>query len=387
MGLQDLLPRTFDVLQEGIGRGFHFGGQLAICRNAELVLDEAFGTLGPDSSEPMRTDHVLCWRSAGKPWTAVLLLQLVEQGLVDLDTTVDRWLPPEWYQSAYGELNSDAALIADPPSLRQILTHTTGWEPVDTGWPELSTEKSLDRVFHAKLRSGASAGHVAAYDPSASWFAFGQVIEQTLGKDDPDSRGIADLVAAAVFAPAGVDVFLADTQPEPEIRHDFAPQFDTTRGRKELLPLTTPSAISQPSPGSSCRGPISSLATLYATLLADLGGDADNKTLLEPETMKLMTTRHRSDMVDLTFQHKLDFGLGVIVDSNRYGVETVPYGFGRYASEAAFGHGGAQCAMGFADPEHDLAVAWVLNGLAGEPRHNKRNREINSAIYEDLGLV
>ena len=48
------------------------------------------------------------------------------------------------------------------------------------------------------------------------------------------------------------------------------------------------------------------------------------------------------------------------------GAETVPYGFGRFCSEGTFGHGGAQSSIGFADPKHDLVVAWVANVRAGE---------------------
>jgi hypothetical protein len=43
--------------------------------------------------------------------------------------------------------------------------------------------------------------------------------------------------------------------------------------------------------------------------------------------------------------------------------------------------------MGFADPEHELVVTWAANALIGEPRHNARNRAINTAIYEDLGIA
>ena len=92
-------------------------------------------------------------------------------------------------------------------------------------------------------------------------------------------------------------------------------------------------------------------------------------------------------MFDQTFQHKVDWGYGIIVNSNQYGAETVPYGFGRHASENTFGHGGAQSSVGFADPQHQLVVAAVANGCPGEELHNERFRELNSAIYEDLGLV
>lgn len=92
-------------------------------------------------------------------------------------------------------------------------------------------------------------------------------------------------------------------------------------------------------------------------------------------------------MFDHTFKHVMDWGLGFILDSKQYGSDTVPYGYGDHASPRTFGHSGAQSACAFADPEHDLAVAWLCNGLPGEARHQLRQRAINNAIYEDLGLV
>ena len=100
-----------------------------------------------------------------------------------------------------------------------------------------------------------------------------------------------------------------------------------------------------------------------------------------------MTARHRIGEFDQTLQHTVDFGLGVICNSNKYGVETVPYGFGQYCSSSAFGHGGAQCSMGFCDPERRLVVVWSANGFCGEGLHQRRNRMINNAICVDLGLT
>ena len=163
------------------------------------------------------------------------------------------------------------------------------------------------------------------------------------------------------------------------VRDRLAPQFSTERGQVKELHLHERPAVVSPSPGSSCRGTALELALLYSALT--------HGRLLKAETLREMTARQREGLFDLSFQHRVDFGLGVIANSARYGEQTVPYGYGRHASESAFGHGGAQCAIGFADPEHELSVAWVVNGLPGEPRHNKRNREVNTAIYEDLGLT
>ena len=95
----------------------------------------------------------------------------------------------------------------------------------------------------------------------------------------------------------------------------------------------------------------------------------------------------RVGMRDETFKHKLDWGLGFIINSNHYGARTTPYGYGRHASRRTFGHSGFQSSTGFADPEHGLVVAAVTNGTPGEPRHTERFSEITEAIYEDLQLA
>ena len=82
-----------------------------------------------------------------------------------------------------------------------------------------------------------------------------------------------------------------------------------------------------------------------------------------------MTSRHRVGQYDQTLGHIVDFGLGFIIDSNQYGADTVPYGYGRYASPRTFGHGGAQSSQGYCDPENELVAAYLFNGRPGEGQH------------------
>ena len=70
-----------------------------------------------------------------------------------------------------------------------------------------------------------------------------------------------------------------------------------------------------------------------------------------------------------------------------YGVETVPYGYGRHASWRTYGHSGHQSAVAFADPEAKLAVALIVNGMPGAERHHARFFQVLNALYEDLDLV
>ena len=160
----------------------------------------------------------------------------------------------------------------------------------------------------------------------------------------------------------------------------IARMYNTFNGSIPDDSLNSAEAAARLHPGGNGRGPIRELGRFYEMLLA--GGEG----ILKPETIRRFTLPQGKDTFDQNFQHKMDWGLGFIVDSNHLGRETVPYGFGRHASPSTFGHGGSQSFAAFADPVHNLVVAIVCNGMLGGPRHNRRARDLHSAIYEDLGI-
>ncbi|MCG8400337.1 MAG: beta-lactamase family protein, partial [Firmicutes bacterium] len=128
------------------------------------------------------------------------------------------------------------------------------------------------------------------------------------------------------------------------------------------------------------------------------GGEIDGRRVIEPETVEWFTSRHREKLHDHTFKVNLDWGLGFMINSplpagesddddhdkaNEHGI---PYGFGPGASHDTFGHGGNQSSIAFADPEHQLIIAIVCNGMPGEEQHHRRMHRLLSAVYRDLGL-
>jgi CubicO group peptidase (beta-lactamase class C family) len=127
------------------------------------------------------------------------------------------------------------------------------------------------------------------------------------------------------------------------------------------------------------------LGRFYEMLLA--GGSLNGVRILSPQTVEAMTARHRVGQFDRTVNHLLDWGLGFLINSAQYGVETVPYGYGPFASPRTFGHGGNQSSAGFCDPENQLVVSVVFNGMPGEAAHQDRIRRVLRAVYEDLGLA
>ncbi len=117
------------------------------------------------------------------------------------------------------------------------------------------------------------------------------------------------------------------------------------------------------------------------------GGTWNDRRILSTPAVEALTTPNRVGMHDHTFDHVLDWGLGFICNSNRYGPDTVPYGYGPHASRRAFGHSGYRSVVAFADPEHRLAVALAFNGTPSNEAHEARIRAVLAGLYEDLGLA
>jgi CubicO group peptidase (beta-lactamase class C family) len=145
----------------------------------------------------------------------------------------------------------------------------------------------------------------------------------------------------------------------------------------------TPAPESYGTGGGLC-GSATELAQLYHCLLSGGTSSSIGSPILDTTSLQKFTQRWREGEFDSTFRHIVDFGLGIIVDSNRYGPTTIPYGFGTHSSQIAYGHGGARSSIAFADPQKKIAVALCLIGLAPENVHQPRMRAILDQLRSDL---
>jgi len=364
---EQTFPNTWRIIDEGIKTGLHSGGQIYISKAGQIIIDAAFGsrTVGV----PMRADDLMPWLSNTKPLTAIAFGQLFENKQLSFNDPVTKWLP------------EFAAGGKQTITLEHLLTHTSGFREADKIPENLSWEETIQRTCAIPLENDWTPGKTAGYHVSGSWFILAEVLQKIAG------ILWADYIKQNIFLPLGTrDSFVNLSRAELDTFKDrIAPMFITVGGKSDPHPiLNSPEYMQLPRPGSSGRGPIRELAQIYEMLLAD--GIYDREKILEPSTARLLTKPHRIGMYDRTFRHKIDWSLGLIVNSNQYGAETIPYSFGRHSSPDTFGHGGAQSSSAFADREHQLVIAWAFNGMPGEPRHNRRSRDLNTAIFEDLHL-
>ena len=316
----------------------------------------------------MSTDSILSWFSSGKPLTAVSIAQFAEQRLLNLDHTVATYVP-EFAQNGKQSV-----------TVRHLLTHTAGFRSADKLDFEQPWADVVRQICEAPLEDEWPIGARAGYSTGAAWFILGEITQRLSAEPFPD------FIKRTLLEPLGMSETWLAIPPEDQSRFSdrLGLVYSTALGKRDVLPGQGTDGMARCRPGSSARGPIRELAHFYSMLLK--GGTWNNREILQPETVKLFTSPHRTGLFDETFFHKLDFGLGFLINSNHHGAETVPYGYGRHASPQAFGHSGVQSSCGFADPAHNLVVAWAVNGMPGERAHQKRQRELNSAIYQDLGL-
>lgn len=360
----ELLPRTARALAEGIASRLHLGAQLHVSLGGRPIVSVAVGERR--TGEFLTTDTLLLWRSAGKPLTALAIAQQLERGRLDLDEPVATHLP------GFGSAGKSRL------TFRHLLTHTAGFRPADSLPEELGWDETIQAIERTPLEPGWTPGVSAGYQTQSSWFILAEVVRRL------DGRDFSRYVREEILLPLGLrDAWLGI--PPAEYRA-YGTRIGTTHVTFPGPPEPHPGwdsleACARCRPGGGARGPAADLARLYEALLD--GG----RGILRPETVREFTRRHRTGLYDQTFRHVIDTGLGFLLDSNRYGADTVPYGYGRHASEETFGHSGSQSACAFADPARHLVVAWICNGLPGEPRHQRRQRALNNAIYEDLRLT
>lgn len=352
--IHDKLPQTHRILREGIDAGLHRGAQVYVSVRGDGLVDAALGEAA--AGKAMTPQTLNLWRSSGKPMTAAALLRVFEELGLKVTDSVQSHLP---------DFASPHVRVCD------LLTHTSGLPNEQLAWPTAS----WGDIVHAVCRLQPDPNVRAAYSYTATWFLLGEILRLRAG-----SNQYAELMRSAVFVPLGMentwngmpdDVWAANSNRIAELETVML------GGRRRTERLHQQEYCRAPSPGSNLRSTARDVGRFYEALQND-------EYFRDSETLASMTKVHREGLIDETFRAEVRMGLGVILASSD---PEVPYGFGDHCSGRAYGHGGAQCAMAFCDPEHNLVVAWVVNGFPGEPKHQARNRAINSAIYEDLGLA
>jgi CubicO group peptidase (beta-lactamase class C family) len=165
--LDEISQRVGDRLPQLLEENKVPGAALAVSAGGQ-VIEHAAGLLSKATGVEATTDSVFQVGSITKPWTSTLLMQLVDEGKLDLEAPVRRYLPE--FRLAD---ESAAATI----TTRQLMCHTAGFEGdlfTDTGTGDDCVEKyvatlaTTDQLF--------PPGSMFSYN-NAGFCVLGRIVE------------------------------------------------------------------------------------------------------------------------------------------------------------------------------------------------------------------
>jgi len=329
--------RAIDAMLAEAAPGGVPGAVAAAADSGRLLYSGAAGWRDIVSESPMTTDTIVLIASMTKPITSVAAMQLVEQGLLDLDGTLAGYLPKfAGVQVLEGFDERDRPVLRSPKSpvtVRQLLTHTAGY--VNEIWDADAVHfAELGYVRSRQLGGDGFLASPLAFDPGTSWRY--SISTDVLGVLIEHASGLTldRYFRERIFEPIGMkDTFFR----APEDRRQRMATVYTRRGGETL----------QPAPGSrpgntflSGGGGLMSTASDYVRFMQAMlrGGELDGARILRAETVDEMSRNQigtitapgpeRSAMPDLSN----DFPL-VPDDINRFG-----FGFMIYGRDVPGGH-------------------------------------------------
>jgi CubicO group peptidase (beta-lactamase class C family) len=366
-------PR-FRSVEEEFTRNFSERGELgaAVCVliDGVPVVDLAGGFVDTRRSAPWRLDTLVDYYSAGKPVLALLVLQLVDEGLIRLDDP----LVAVWPE--FGTGGKESATLrhglchrAAVPAIAEPLVNEDLWD-----WGRMTAALAATDAWW-------EPGTRHAYHTNTYGHLIGEVVRRVSRQS---CRQRLAEVAASLEADIHVGVPVAERHRCAEVVFASpgvsAVDFDALTGdvRMEMLSYFNP-------PGYSSMGVVNTAAWRSAEVPSTNGhGTARGLArlygaLLEPGRLLSVdllaeATRTQSEGYCPILHEEVAFGLGF-----KPTVPRRPFG----PNPRSFGHFGTGGAVGFADPDANLAFGYVMNHVI--PRwQSTRNRALIDAVYASL---
>lgn len=322
------------LLDEALARHGVVGASLAVWRDGKITVS-ASGLLNVDSGIRVRPESPFQIGSISKLFTATLAMQLVEEGRLDLDAPIRRYLP---------DFALADASVAARITMRQLLTHTSGMEgdffPPDDAWGASAASYVRKMALLPQLHD---VGAYMCYCNSGFVLA-GRVIEVLAGKPWPQ------LVMERICKP--LDMRQAFADPREALRYLTAVGHiaDPTNPARLLVSPITYLPLSMAAAGSALSMSASDLLHFVAAHLRNGLSESGRRVLSESSAAAMRTSQVRLPALRTGFDR---MGLGWFM--------------GKAAQQDIAGHDGScagQSAYMLCAPARGFAYALLTNSLS-----------------------
>jgi D-alanyl-D-alanine carboxypeptidase len=239
-----------------------FSGALLVAHDGKVELEKAWGMADSAHQIPNTVDTQFCIGSMNKMLTAVAVLQLVQQGKLQMDKPIAAWWPD--YP------NHD---LASRVTVRELLSHSGGTGDIFT--PEYEAHRAQVRSLGDYVR--LFGNRPVAFEPGTrmeysnyGFILLGRLVELVSG------LSYQDYVRQHIFLPAG----MTHSDSRPEVDHVSGRAIGYSAKPTGLIPNTD----TMPWSGTSAGGGYSTVHDLFLFARALEAGKLLSAAMLEEAT-------------------------------------------------------------------------------------------------------
>jgi CubicO group peptidase (beta-lactamase class C family) len=194
------LARDLDSLISNRQPAISPGCVVLVAEKGRIIYEKAFGLANLELQVAMQPGMVFRIGSITKQYTAIAILQLIEQGKISLTDLIQKYIP-------------DYPLKDHPVTIENLLTHTSGiadYEVVDIHVPDairidVPAKQLIDSLERLPLEF--IPGSTYRYSNS-NYFLLGYILERVSGKS------YKDYLSENLFKPAGLSATYYDSPTE-----------------------------------------------------------------------------------------------------------------------------------------------------------------------------
>ncbi|MFC0330775.1 serine hydrolase domain-containing protein [Paenibacillus sepulcri] len=367
------------LLDELTGSGREDGVQVAVYHHGVLIVNACSGTADRKTGQPVDENTLFVAMSCSKGITATVIHMLAQQGKLDYDDRIaDYW--PAFAVNGKQDI-----------TIRHVLRH-------EAGIPQMPENSTLDMICNWDEIIGEVERLTPVWEPGTKTgyhgFTFGWILGEIAQR--ADGRPFAQIVCEEICKPLGISVelyFGAPEAAEPRIaKLSGEPLPWDDMPDEMLLKRMLPPSVSPNNNLSAWNGPrvhqtvmpasngimtANALARIYASLIGD---GVDGVRLLTPAqswaAAGLQTEQPDEIFLGLPIPKALGYWLGGI----KVGLTAMG------SRQSAFGHTGNGGMIGFADPEHNLAIAILKNRMTYNRGEQETDIFLTTKIRQLLNL-
>lgn len=302
-------------------------------------------------TEVMTADHKIKIASIGKVFTATVILQLIEEGYLDLEDTIDKFLDDPVVKLARLHI-LDGASYGYQITVRQLLSHTSGIadymedsrflpDVLEHPKKEWSPSKILEKYYEYRTNEKALFPPGEGFNYSdVNYVLLAMIVEQVTGETYHAQ------LKSRIFGPLGMDNSYLEYYEEPRGNKPLSHAFLST------IDLVTEVNTSMDWGGGGIVSTCEELNTFFRALV-------DGKLFKKESTLEQMLGAADQGRGGSDY----DYGLGIM----RRSIHGLTF----------YGHGGAYDCDVYYCPEKNICVCMSLNQME---TLGKRNELLLQAI-------